>query len=189
MRIYLFYILIGVSLISSCGCNRLSLKKDMIDLKSQQIKFPNEMLKYIPSKNCFEYESNMVLTQKMLSWVVYVDSSECSTCSYGLIYKWNHLLEKYKTEVNFNFIFVPRQSDKKLTLVSLKEVKSEHYLWIDGKGTFAKLNPHIPKNKALHTFLLDENNNVILVGNPAYSKKIEEMFYKIVEEKLNKSQE
>lgn len=41
----------------------------------------------------------------------------------------------------------------------------------------------------LHTFLLDEDNKVILVGNPLHNKKIEEMFYKIVEEKLGTSQQ
>ncbi len=34
---------------------------------------------------------------------------------------------------------------------------------------------------------LDEDDNVILVGNPLRNKKIEEMFYKIVEERLGKS--
>jgi len=46
----------------------------------------------------------------------------------------------------------------------------------------------LPKDNLLHTFLLDENNNVILVGNPVRNKKIKEMFYKIVEEKLGKPQ-
>ena len=114
--------------------------------------------------------------------------SECTTCSYGLIYKWDNILEKYKKQVQFNFIFVPRQSDEKLTLIALKEINSEHYLWIDREGQFEKLNPHLPKNKVLHTFLLDENNNVILVGNPLHNKKIEKMFYKIVEDKLGKPQ-
>ena len=38
----------------------------------------------------------------------------------------------------------------------------------------------------LHTFLLDEDDNVILVGSPLHNRKIEEMFYKIVEERLGK---
>ena len=37
-----------------------------------------------------------------------------------------------------------------------------------------------------HTFLLDENNNVLLVGNPLDNEKIEEMFWQIVEKKLGK---
>ena len=33
---------------------------------------------------------------------------------------------------------------------------------------------------------LVENNNVILVGDPLYNKKIREMFYQIVEDRLGK---
>ena len=33
---------------------------------------------------------------------------------------------------------------------------------------------------------LDENNNVLLVGNPLENEKIEEMFWQILEEKLGK---
>ncbi|MFI3306556.1 MAG: hypothetical protein R3Y68_08625 [Rikenellaceae bacterium] len=56
---------------------------------------------------------------------------------------------------------------------------------IDSIGEFERLNPHLPKNKAMHTFLLDENNNVVLVGNPLNNPKIEKMFKEIVEEKLD----
>jgi len=59
---------------------------------------------------------------------------------------------------------------------------------IDTLGEFEKLNVHLPKDRAFHTFLLDENNNVILVGDPLYNKMIRKMFYKIVEEKLGKPQ-
>lgn len=62
----------------------------------------------------------------------------------------------------------------------------DYPILIDTLGEFERLNPHLPKNQALHTFLLDENNRVILVGNPLRNKKIKEMFYKIVEEKLGK---
>lgn len=55
---------------------------------------------------------------------------------------------------------------------------------IDINNEFEQLNPHLPKNKAMHTFLLDENNNVVLVGNPLHNPKIEKMFKEIVEEKL-----
>ena len=35
-----------------------------------------------------------------------------------------------------------------------------------------------------HTFRLDENNKVILVGNPMLNKQIEDMMLSIVDEKL-----
>ena len=70
-----------------------------------------------------------------------------------------------------------------------KNVKFNYPILLDTLGEFEKLNPHLPKNHLLHTFLLDENNRVVLVGNPLRNKKIEEMFYKIVEEKLGKPQQ
>ena len=188
MKIFSLFMLISLVMISSCLFKNASIKKDIQTLQSQKINFPNGMLKYIPNKRTFEPESNVIIARKKLSWIVYVDSTECTTCSYGLIYKWDNILEKYKKQVQFNFIFVPRQSDEKLTLIALKEINSEHYLWIDREGQFEKLNPHLPKNKVLHTFLLDENNNVFLVGKPLHNKKIEKMFYKIVEDKLGKPQ-
>ena len=46
---------------------------------------------------------------------------------------------------------------------------------------------YMPKAKVgLSWFLLDEDNNVLLVGNPIWNEKIKEMFWQIVEEKLGK---
>ena len=38
----------------------------------------------------------------------------------------------------------------------------------------------------MHSFLLDENDSVLLVGNPVRNKKIEELFFKILEERKDK---
>ena len=40
----------------------------------------------------------------------------------------------------------------------------------------------------MHTFLLDRDDNVLLVGNPIWNEKIEEMFWQIVEERLGKNE-
>ena len=41
-----------------------------------------------------------------------------------------------------------------------------------------------PSESMFHTFRLDENNKVILVGNPMLNKQIEDMMLSIVDEKL-----
>lgn len=58
-------------------------------------------------------------------------------------------------------------------------------VYIDTLGIFQKNNPHLPKNPRLHTFLLDANNHVILVGNPLYNTKIKEMYDRVIHEKLS----
>ena len=36
----------------------------------------------------------------------------------------------------------------------------------------------------MHSFLLDENNNVVLVGNPLTNKRIEELLWEFVDERF-----
>ena len=50
-------------------------------------------------------------------------------------------------------------------------------------------DPHIPSNPLLHSFLLDENDSVLLVGNPVRNKKIEELFFKILEERKKETEQ
>ena len=45
-------------------------------------------------------------------------------------------------------------------------------------------SPNLPSESMYHTFMLDENNRVILVGNPMLNKQIEYMMLSIVDEKL-----
>lgn len=47
-------------------------------------------------------------------------------------------------------------------------------------------NPNLPSESMYHTFMLDENNRVILVGDPMLNKQIEDMMLSIVEEKLGR---
>lgn len=53
---------------------------------------------------------------------------------------------------------------------------------MDTLGLFEHSNPQILHESKFHTLLLDKNNNVLLVGNPVENKKIEELFWQIVEE-------
>lgn len=65
-------------------------------------------------------------------------------------------------------------------------------IFIDSTNIFSIKNPNIPLETKYHTFLLDPNNNVVLVGNPITNKKIREIFLAKIENvscdnKLNNS--
>lgn len=141
--------------------------------------------------NCNQYKwSHDNTTIEKLKYIVYSDSVNCISCSIHQMDLWNALLEyskSYNGQLHFYFIFRPAKKDiKSVESILNKNVKFNYPILLDTLGEFEKLNPHLPKNHLLHTFLLDENNRVVLVGNPLRNKKIEEMFYKIVEEKLGK---
>lgn len=61
-------------------------------------------------------------------------------------------------------------------------------IYMDTTGIFHRTNPQLPSNPMLHTFLLDENNEVLVVGNPLENEKIDRMFWRTVKEKLGTGQ-
>ena len=122
-----------------------------------------------------------------LKLVVYMDSMICSPCAIKRMNLWNDLLEdtkKYDGRLSFYFIFSPKKKDESKLRFAFKNTLFDYPVILDNVYEFKKKNPHLPQNSQLHTFLLDKENKVILVGNPLINIKIEEMFYKIIEEEL-----
>lgn len=122
-------------------------------------------------------------------FVIYSDSSDCSSCSLRKLYQWDifsELSKRYGDGVQFIFIFSPSKKNQRIFELTVRNVPSSSLIYMDTTNIFFRFNPHISCDRRFHTFLLDENNNVLLVGNPLENKKIEEMFWKIVEEHFDK---
>ena len=176
LRIGIFTILLFIS----CG-NEAKIKKDLSKLMSNSITFPNESIITINGKDSlvtdyFESDYKMV---------IYIDSEGCTSCEINKMILWDPLIaysKTFKGKLKFYFIFATHQSVKIRNTLSTNLLN--YPALIDEKGEFEKLNPHLPKNKAMHSFLLDENNNVIMVGNPIYNKEIEKLFYQHTQELL-----
>jgi hypothetical protein len=43
-------------------------------------------------------------------------------------------------------------------------------------GSFERLNPHLPANEQFHTFLLNEENKVVLAGSPVHNEKLKKLY-------------
>ena len=85
------------------------------------------------------------------------------------------------------FIINPDSKAKKELKLKYLEKSIPQTIFVDSANIFMKVNPNMPSESMFHTFLLDENNKVILVGNPMFNKQIEDMMLSIVEEKFGKS--
>lgn len=55
---------------------------------------------------------------------------------------------------------------------------------MDTLNLFANKNPQLKTNKLFHCFLLNKKDSVVLVGNPIHNRKIEELMFKIVNNKV-----
>lgn len=171
----------------ACSNRERQFTKGIELLQSKAVQLPSKGLIMQQGKVLHEN----IVNNKGLKLIVYADSIGCTSCAITHIDSWDSLIDYAKQnndQLRCYFIFSPMKKELRSTELMLTNTKFDYPVMLDTLKEFEKLNPHLPKYRDLHTFLLDENNHVILVGNPLRNKKIKEMFYKIVEEKLGKPQ-
>lgn len=118
--------------------------------------------------------------KKAFTLVVFADSTQCSPCFINGLKEWNDMLameQDKKGNVRFLFIIEPRKGDETLLREKLQESGFKHPVLIDGKSLFRNANPHIPQEMLYHTFLLDRENRIVLVGNPLHNEQVRKLLY------------
>ena len=166
------------------ACNKERTEKMLEILQHNRVNIPYDRLVRIAPvdtmKNVASYDYRLI---------VYIDSTECTSCVVKNMFYWESLLDSVKTKnikPNFDivFIFSPPKADNERIIYQMK--LNEHLIdkiFIDTCNVFITENPHIPQEQMYHTFLLNKNDSVIMVGNPKNYPKIERLLFKKLEEK------
>jgi hypothetical protein len=108
--------------------------------------------------------------------LVYTDSAGCTGCKLRLDI-WKVYMNELYSKVNFLFYFQTK-SEKELMLF-LENEQFRHPVYIDNKSDINRLN-HFSDNPAFHCFLLDSDNKILAIGNPANNSNIWELYKKII---------
>jgi hypothetical protein len=75
------------------------------------------------------------------------------------------------------FYFHPKTEEELLFI--LKHELFAYPVFFDKKNELDKLN-NLPTNPLYQCFLLDKNNNVLIIGNPVYNQKIWELYQQTI---------
>ena len=127
-------------------------------------------------------ENTILDMHKPYLYVSYIDSTSCTSCQLAHFSDWNVLEHSVDTsKLDHIFIVAPKRDERhriieKLTTDNIFKDKT----YIDTSGVFERNNKCLPNNKLLHTFLLDKEHNVILIGSPVNNKKVKELLSKIL---------
>lgn len=124
-----------------------------------------------------------------MTFVEYFDSTECTPCAISRLYLWDLYINKH-TEYNdlVKYVFIFSAFDTIDIAFDNYNVNNQLItVYWDSCGTFIKNNPHIPQNTKMHSFLLDRNNTITLIGNPLSNNKIEKLLNKMVIKSLKSS--
>lgn len=171
--------LLACYMLSSCSA-RDKVKAQLNDMKKVAVRIDKDKMELWKNK----YNNLVVNHQsKLYTFLVYVDSTQCSPCFIKGLYEWDDLLKlenSNKHSIEFLFIMQPRKGDTQMLRSKLDESNFMHPVYIDKKGVFEQSNPQIPKESMYHSFLLDRNRNIIIIGNPIRNENIKKLLLKTI---------
>jgi len=109
---------------------------------------------------------------------------DCHSCIKDLE-KWEELYQIAKNEKNLKIYFYLFASDIKTFRKNLYTKKIYKYpLILDTGYVYMDRNDLAMEHKNFQTFLLDEKNKVVLIGNPTSNKKLRELYMNEINKRL-----
>lgn len=173
--------------IQSCNHKEGQMKEYIIRLQETPVCVPLDKLVSLNENS--EVTKDVADGCDKLKLVVYSDSIICSSCRIKEMYRWDDFLSRLgqcNSRIEVLFIFAPSHDKIGQFKMAIKTLPKNYPIYMDTTNIFLTSNPQIPSNPIFHTFLLDEWNNVLLVGNPLENEKVATLFWRTVEERLGK---
>lgn len=172
-----FLFTVMLMLLSSAGCSS-GLKNDIADMIDKTFvcetqsyeKFGEE-----PSRNSRQ------ISEYKFTFIAYFDSIECMECHINKLNNWNKFIQICEdNDTRVLFLFNPKRGDIMNLKMNIMRQRFKYPVYIDTCGSVKKHNNWIPKNPICHTFLLNDKNKVIMVGDPRKNISIMNLFNSMV---------
>lgn len=169
-----------LALVMGIACSKSgdSIKENIMLLQSRKIHIPYTSLQ----KYCSNEDKITLIDNWAYKLVIYTDSASCSSCALKRLPDWLPLVDSLSSKIDILFIFSPTKDNLEKLKETLLLENITYPIYIDTCSAFIRANPHIPSNNLMHTFLLNEEDSVVLVGNPQSNPKIKELLFNILEE-------
>ncbi len=162
--------------IFSCKRENKNIENTLLGIVGREINLIDS-LKYYSKKNGFYNDS----PKTDLKVVTYIDGG-CGSCVFELN-EWKEFLSSPKLK-NVSCLFFVKSYDKKQIALILDEADFSYPVIIDLTNKFYEVN-EINADKNYQTFLVNKDNEIVLVGNPTYNSQIKKLYFETISE-LNK---
>lgn len=140
--------------------------------------FLNRSIRFAPLFLDYRNSLNSVLWEKKNKIILYLDSLDCTSCTFNEIRKWN-LYNKDLIELNTEIVIICSHPDVETVRNIKKSVFVDYPLFFDVDKHFV-LENDVPKNAMFQAFVVGSTNQVIWVGLPIRSKESWEKFCSMI---------
>lgn len=116
--------------------------------------------------------------------VVYMNSVQCDGCRLKDLLVWKHYMRQIDSmgvadSVRFVFVFYPKDTAVLAEKLALYDFNRP--VWLDLDGDFERQNP-LPESPAFHTFLLNREDRIRLIGSPVGNSKMWKLYRETIRE-------
>lgn len=166
---WFYSIAVFMIMVSSCvpSSNKTQDIHTLDIMKGQKIKFPPSMT-FVVQGDTVDYDFNDC-DYKIFC---FIDSVDCAICKMNLI-GWDQFLADINSHQDLSVNFVMAVNTGNVEEIT-KQIEKYHFNYpisIDNHCLVKSMN-HIPENPIYQTFLLDENDNIVIIGNPLLDSDI-----------------
>jgi hypothetical protein len=177
-------ILVIIFCFVSCQENKTisEIKGIVTEWMSKTIKFPADAQCCILGNDTLPAECKDLFNHDF-KILLYVDSAGCSSCRLRLE-QWKPLIEEsdslFQDKLGFLLFFQPKNKKEMSYIFKMNDF--DYPVFIDINNSIDRLN-HFPEKMEYQCFLLDKNNKVLMIGNPALNPKIWQLYKKQIDGK------
>ena len=122
-----------------------------------------------------EYPDTTLL-DRSFKMIVYIDKEGCTNCKLRSLIPLYMFITKYRNLENFGVIIILNTNNIDSAKQIIKEINFNATVFFDLNNSFKLLNPHIPQEERLQTFLINENSHVLLVGSPIRNSSLRDLY-------------
>lgn len=173
----IYIISFGAICTSSCTKVKRNVEADYIKFLSGQMAFPFDSTEVM-------YPSRSLQASKKhpeVQLVFFFDHIGCTACEISKLaeYELEYMNSPTFENVKFVYIVTVKSESKNKIYSMFCRYRIKGALYIDTCNKFIQANPYFPLNPLFHTFMVDENGRILIVGNPFTNNVIMNMWLDI----------
>lgn len=171
------FLLLAILCLSCKDDNRNKIAHLVTEWQGKEVLLPENSIFTIQGKDTVQFATNA--KHKIL---VYVDSTGCTSCRLQL-HKWKEWISEVDSVTNgaVQFLFYLTPKNLKEARYITRRDDFTLPLCIDLNNEIGRMN-HFPKEDIFHTFLLDADNRVEVIGNPIHNKAVRSLYIDAITE-------
>ena len=170
-----------VSMLVFCGCGD---SRERMDTNMAKGDFLNVELDSMQSALEVIGSAREPARLRKYTFVKYVNSIQCSKCVVKNLRQWvafQEVFDEHPQTLSLVIVLAPQKYQRKLLYEELtKDTLMSENIYIDSLRVFERMNPGLPQNPFTNCYLIDENNKVLIVGDPTYDDNVEREFVELM---------